>query len=107
MALHSKRSPKLLSWTLLIALLSVIIPEKSGGEFVTKFQQVQIHYDKPACLLSVIKTKPSVPIKECPAGIIASATEVFTSIWKLLPKFLLVSLSERNSFYTRVTINAP
>lgn len=105
--MNSKKTPKLLSWVILIAFLSVITVGRLNGESIAKSKQVQIHNGQPACIIGAIKTKSSVTAQDLSNGIVSLSAGDFVSIWNSIPKFLLTSLSERNSFYVRVTTNAP
>lgn len=104
--LQARRITKLLNWTVILLLFSVSLPKRSHDTPSGKAHHFEIVKDQPACFVSGIKVKPNL-FKEFRSTGLLPFLQPARHASKLLPKALLVSISERNIFYSLITINAP
>lgn len=103
---QARRIAKLLSWTVILLLFSVSIPKRSSDSSSGRAHHFEIVKDQPACFVGGIKVKPNL-FKEFRSAGLLPFLQPAEHASKLLPKALMISISERNIFYSLITINAP
>jgi len=103
---QAKKISKPLSLMVIVLLFSVSLHGRSHPIPNGKAHHFELVKDQPVCFVSGVKVKPNL-FKEFRSTDLVSFLRLVERASKLLPNALLVGISERNIFYSLITINAP